>query len=36
MQIVSDNLHVMSKPIFWEKCFQMSSAEIIAQHAKRY
>ena len=36
MQIVSlgDNLHEMSDPIFWEKYFKMSSAEIFTQHAK--
>ena len=41
MQIVSlglgDNLHEMSKPIFWKKeenCFKLSSTEIITQHAK--
>ena len=39
MQIVSsgDNLHEMSKSIFWEKIrkiFQMSSAEIFTQLAK--
>ena len=41
MQIVSsgDNLHEMSKPIFWEKggkYFIMSSAEIFTQHALVY
>ena len=39
MQTVSlgDNLHDMSKPIFWEKYkkyFQVLSAEIFTQHAK--
>ena len=36
MQIVSigDNLHEMSKPVFWEKYFNMSSAENFTQHAK--
>ena len=35
MQIVSigDNLHVMSKPVFWEKYSKMS-AEIFTQSAK--
>ena len=39
MQIVSlgDNLHKMSKPVFWEKLdnhFKMPSAKIFTQHAK--
>ena len=38
MQIVSigDNLHVMSKPLFWEKLEKYSkmSAEIFTQSAK--
>ena len=39
MQIISfgDNLHEMSKPIFWEKYekyFKMLSAEIFTQNAK--
>ena len=39
MQIVSlDNLHKMSKSIFWErmekKYFEMSSADCFTQHAK--
>ena len=35
MQIVSrgDNLHVMSKPVFWEKSSKMP-AEIFTQSAK--
>ena len=34
MQIVSpgDNLHEMSKPIFWRKYFKLSSAEFFTQH----
>ena len=38
MQIVSvggDNLHEMSYHVFWEKYFQMSSAENFTQSAKR-
>ena len=37
MQIVSngDNLHEMSKSVFWEKYFKMS-AEIFTQSAKCY
>ena len=40
MQIVSfdDNLHNVSKPIFWKKkakYFKMSSADIFTQNAKR-
>ena len=34
-----DNMHEMSKPIFWKKKwqnFKMSSAAICTQHAKRY
>ena len=35
-----DNLHEMSKPIFWkkkiEKYFQMLSAKIFTQFAKHY
>ena len=39
MQIISygDNLHEMSKPVFWEKkekYFKLSSAEIFTQSAK--
>ena len=36
MQIVylGDNLHEISKPIFWEKYFRLLSAEIFTQHAK--
>ena len=36
MQIVSngDNLHDMSKPVFWEKYFKMLTAEIFTQSAK--
>ena len=36
MQIVSngDNLHEMSKPVFWEKYFSTLSAENFIQHAK--
>ena len=36
MQIVSlgDNLHEMSKPVFWEKYFKMTSAESFTQRAK--
>ena len=41
MQIVSDgdNLHEMSKSVFWEKLekyFKMSSAEIFTQSVKPY
>ena len=37
MQIVSegDNLHELSKPIFSEKYFKMSSAEVFTPQAKR-
>ena len=40
MQIVSlgDNLHEMSKPIFWKKIrkyFKILSAEVFTQNAKR-
>ena len=42
MQIVSlgDNLHEMSKSVFWvknkkKKYFKMSSVEFFTQHAKR-
>ena len=36
MQIASlgDNLHEMSKPIFWEKKFKMLFAEFFTQHTK--
>ena len=37
MHIVSigDDLHEMLNPVFWEKYFKMSSAEIFIQSAKR-
>ena len=36
MQIASteDNLHEMSNPVFWEKYYKTSSAEIFTQSAK--
>ena len=37
MQIVGENVHEMPNPVFWEKqekVFNMSSAEILTQHAQ--
>ena len=33
-EILGDNLHEISKSVFWDKYFKISSAEIFTQHAK--
>ena len=32
---LQDNLHGMSKTVFWDKCKEMSSAENVSQRANR-
>ena len=34
-EILGDNFHEISKSVFWDKYFKISSAEIFTQHAKR-